>query len=173
MLKCLTVLALVLFMGSCSEEPNAVLMNEDKAIDLKSGSSIWDGVIGKVENGQYIITIPIADLKKDFETQLARQGNPVALNSFQIVDIVSQDGSATTPVIIGSNGNGVSIARFLKKNTATMEFFTDRSFNSKYTTCTGCATGCHLTFAHIDGKKIPYCDEAGCYYNCEKTESSS
>ncbi len=171
--KSLIILALAVFAVSCSEEPNAVQMNEENTLNLKSGSSIWDGVIGVEKDGQNQITIPIAQLKKDFEDELVRQGHPTTLVSFEIGEVLAQDSINTTYAVKGYNGSGLTIARFLQKDNMYLEYTLDRSVDGSYTTCTGCATGCHLRYAVFDGKKVAYCDEGGCYYNCEKTVSGS
>src|SRR5690606_40385058 len=86
------------------------------------------------------------------------------------------DPSDSAFVLIGSDNDGISIGVFMEKSYSephnSFVFTVDRSLDFIRTTCKGCAQGCNLQYLTIDGKKIPICNENGCYYNCEKIQTS-
>jgi hypothetical protein len=167
----------VLVAASCSSEENTTDFN-DAAVNtasedingLAAKSSIWDGEIGVDDKGTFVITANESILLADMQDVLKKQGNPAILETIEIVEkIVINNPSEKGYMIVASDKVGTSVGVPLLKSTNI--FRLDRTFRNA-TTCTGCAQGCNLSYLNIDGKRIPYCNENGCTYNCTKGETS-
>jgi hypothetical protein len=175
LLKSIACLSLLILIGSCSNDENtAVDLNESasKSVTQKK-ASYWDGVLGVDRgSGVYQITVDPALIIADFENILQTQGTPASLNSLNIVRKVAANNSLDSGyMMIGSSSSGTSIGVMLQQNGNS--FYLDPGTGGqKTTTCRGCATGCNLEYYNIDGKKIPYCNENGCIYDCTKIETT-
>lgn len=174
-LKSLTLLLLI-FTASCSDDTEAVIMNDEAAQEFtkKNGTeSVWDGVIGEERDGAYEITADINVLKQSLEDILKIQESPTTLTSLSIQEKISvNDPSVTNYMLIGSDGNGISIGVPLTKsviNGFTPVFNASNNLRVSIS-CRGCAEGCNLQYMTIHGKHYPYCNENGCYYNCRTIE---
>lgn len=174
-LKSLTLLLLI-FAASCTDDTEAVTMNDEAAQEFakKNGTgSEWDGVVGIERDGAYEITADVNFLKQSLEDILKIQEIPTTLTSLSIQEKISvNDSSVTNYMLIGSDGNGISIGVPITKNTTngfTPVFYASSDFRVSIS-CRGCAEGCNLQYMTIHGKHYPYCNENGCYYNCRTIE---
>jgi len=169
MKKLFTLLALsMLFLVSCSED-SAVEYNNESSVagtsNLAARSAAWNGVIGIEENGVYKITADAAALKADLEDILRSQGYSVTLQSLKIVEKHAGNNTADIGyMLVGADMQRTSIGLFLVKQN---NQFSD--MNGPRTTCSGCPQGCNLSYLLIDGKKIAYCNENGCDYDCTQS----
>jgi len=169
----LSLMALSMFVAvGCSEESatdyNAAPAEEQN--NLFGRSSVWNGVIGIEDNGLYKVTADEAALMADLETNLKREGHDTKLQTLEIV----KKESANTPgdfgyMLVGADKVRTSIGVWLVRSNN--QFTIDTGFTNS-TSCTGCAMGCNLSYMTIDGKKLAYCNENGCDYDCTKSETS-
>ena len=78
-------------------------------------------------------------------------------------------------MLIGADDSRTSIGVWLitkaGNQAGAQELILDSGFTNS-TSCTGCAQGCNLDYMTIDGKKVAFCNENGCNYDCTKGESS-
>lgn len=177
----LAVMALsMLFTVSCSEESatdfnGTTETNSGDLSKLASRSTEWNGVIAVEVNGVYKIVADEAALIADFESTLKREGNSTKIVDISIVKLVSSNTPGDSGLmLVGSDGVRSSIGVWLTRSASqggSTELILDSGF-TKSTSCTGCAQGCNLDYLNIDGKKVAYCNENGCDYDCTKGESS-
>ena len=178
LLQFLSMLLVCVVFTSCTEEPNAsVQMNDDASDFVAKTTTPWDGIIGVEKDGKFEITADQNFLKADLEKTLQDQGTPTRLVTLSINQKTATNNSSDVGyMLIGSDNNGISIGVFLEKSFSQPNnshvFTIDRTSNFTRTSCRGCAQGCNLQYMTIDGKRIPYCNENGCYYNCDKVETS-
>lgn len=171
-------LLLLIFTASCTEESDTVQMNDSASEDLtgKSGNgSVWESVIGAVQDGEYVIVADREVLKLELENILKREDNATEITSLEIVEkAATNDPADIGYMLIGSGDGEISIGVPLSMDASspmTPILIVDPGL-FKSVTCRGCAQGCNLEYLIDRGKKYPYCNENGCYYNCKKTESS-
>ncbi len=173
LLKSAIFIAVLVTVISCSTDAESVTVNETVSNKTKR-STLWDGVIGKALGTKYTVTANRAILINDLEQVLRSQGDTITIETLQIV----QKTPINNPfergyMLVGSDTRGTSIGVFLllsQQNEFTMLRQRDMA---TATTCRGCATGCNLQYLTIDGKKVAYCNENGCVYDCEKTDSDA
>lgn len=140
------------------------------------GGSVWDGPIGKdYGDGVYVVTADEQMLIDDLQKVLRKEGYPAELRILEIVKkTASNDPNDEGFMLIGSDLQGTSIGVWLELSQSTNSFtFVRQPGLSTSTTCTGCTSGCNLQYLTIDGKKVAYCNENGCTYDCEKSESDA
>ena len=177
----LSLVALSLFAVGCSEDsatdfngPATDETSEDFN-PLAARGSVWDGEIGIEEDGVYKITADEAALKADFTATLKREGNDTTIETLTIIELESSNTPGDKGImLVGSDGKRTSIGVWLNKKptqSGSQQLTLDMDF-SKSTSCTGCAQGCNLDYLNIDGRKVAYCNENGCDYDCTKGESS-
>ncbi|RYJ43415.1 hypothetical protein [Flavobacterium beibuense] len=175
LLKAILFVMFAVFAVSCTDDQSAVEMNEsNKDFNLKATGSVWDGVIGVVQNGQYIITVPKERLLAEMQQMVKNQGYNEQLDQVSIVKKIPTNNPTVDAYMViatAPSANSFATGVMLTLNSSN-QFTVDRTFGGNGTTCTGCATGCNLRVLTEGTTKIPYCDENGCIYNCVKSESS-
>lgn len=176
LLQSLSLLLVILTATSCSEENEPVQMNNASEAALKSGSDVWSGVIGVEKSGVYEIVADRAALIADLESILLKEEGNIKLTSLEIVEkIAENDPKDIGYMIIGSNGDGVSIGIMMAKIYSLPHnsniFILDSSSSFRSTSCWGCSRGCFLKYYNIEGERVPYCDEGVCGNFCTKKET--
>ena len=172
-LICLFSFLLIGIMAACSSEAeneDVLLQQQDELVQLMRRGTIWDGLIG-VDDGAngYVIVADTLSLKADLEDQLRIEGNPTKLSTIAIVaKNAVNDPADTGYMLIAADSAGQSIGVFLRLTNS--RFYLDNEVMTS-TSCKGCATGCNLEYLNIEGKKVAYCNENGCIYNCTKSET--
>lgn len=170
-LKTLACSVTMLFAVSCSNDNNdaAVAFNQknlDAAADA-TAVSVWDGEIGALRNGIYVITADEAQLMAELQDTLNKKGNKELLETLEILEKHDVNNpSDTAYMLIASNSKGTSIGVLLKAAGSSQSLQLDNDLGFKATSCTGCVSGCNLSYLKIDGKNVPYCNENGCIYDC-------
>lgn len=164
----------VMLAASCSEE-SEITTNADNGDQFRSRNaswrnSAWDGIIGIERGGEYFVTADENALKADLETVLLEQGMDTEIVHLSIVaQRVVNDPSETAYVLLGRDLNNRSIGVLLDRQSN--GFVLLEPLLTVATSCSGCSSGCNLQYLLIDGKKVPYCNENGCVYDCTKSET--
>ncbi len=148
----------------CSNESDTVMSNQQDSrlssdnFNLKD-RSVWDGQIGEDRAGTPYITADIEAIKDGFEEMLIGQGNPVQIETVQIVKkIATNDPTDFAFFLIGggqgTDGTSTSIGLLLTKS-AGKYFISPGIINGddpKATvSCRGCATGCFIEYYKVEG----------------------
>lgn len=171
------VLFAIAFVG-CSED-NVPLDTENSASAATPSSmfmrgSLWAGEIGHYDEatGACTITGDKEAYKEAFMGILREQGyTDVVIESLEILEKTSfTDPNDKGYMMVASDNKGTSIGVVLDRRSLSL-VMEDPSAVS-FTTCRGCATGCNLQFITVNGKKVPFCNENGCVYDCEKSETA-
>ena len=173
LLKILPLLLFAFFTG-CTNESDTTMNTEESAVNNESEiayrGSVWDGDIGTDEgNGNYVITASPELLLNDLNDILDKEGNSTTLTSLAIVKKKATNAIDYGYMLIASDKHETSIGVWLHLSQG--KFSLIKGAASISTSCRGCASGCNLEYLLIDGQRIAYCNENGCYYNCTKTES--
>ena len=176
LLKAILFVMFAVFAVSCTDEQSSIEMNENnKEFNLKATGSVWDGVIGVEQNGQYVITVPKERLLTEMQQIVKSLGYDDQLTDATISKLTATNNpSVDAFMLIGTASNSsknFSTGIMLVQNSS-FQFTVDRHFGGASTTCTGCASGCNLRFLTEGTQKIPYCEENGCTYNCVKGEAT-
>lgn len=177
LLKALTALFAIGMIISCSTDAeNDTTVNEGLSAPstLRGGVSVWDDVIGKDwGEGMYVITADEQEILADLQTIIEKEGHTAELRSLEIVKkTATNDPSDEGYMLIGSDNQGTSIGVWMQLQGNEFSLVRQPGLSTS-TTCTGCATGCNLQYLTIDGKKVAYCNENGCRFDCEKSESNA
>lgn len=163
-LTCITIAML----SSCSSD-SAISTTEDNSTQYANRSTAWDGVIGVESDGKFYVTADEIALRADLEAILDEQGHKTSLGQLSIVEkTIINAPLQKAYILIGTDKENRSIGVSL--SLLSQQFVLDNSL-AMATSCTGCAQGCNLQYLLIDGKKVPYCNENGCDYNCTKSET--
>jgi hypothetical protein len=168
----LSLLALSMFAASCSEESatdfNATETSSKSSLTARG--AVWDGEIGVDVGGVYKITADQEALKADLDAIWKREGKNTSVQTLEIVKLTASDNPADSGfMLVGTDAARTSIGVWLVRSNNS--FLNDDSFQVS-TSCEGCAQGCNLTYLTLNGKKVAFCNENGCTYDCTKTESS-
>lgn len=166
-LICLTLIALV---GSCSSE-DSVQMNDAENGSFSAKSGVWDGVIGEDRGGTYYVTGDKAGMIADLEQSMASLGMPTTFSDLSIVEqTAANNPNDKAYMLVASGSSNTSIGIMVTK--AAAQFIIQRPVNQSFvrTVCRGCASGCNLRYYEIDDYRIPYCEENGCVYDCDKLQ---
>lgn len=180
----LPTLSCLFFLGmitGCSNETSTAMQEQELQNENVSdglgftfrGGSIWDGEIGISHgNGSYEITADETVLLETMGTLLKDMDIETTLVTIEI----SEKAALNDPLdkgylLIAGDNAGVSIGVMLElTNNQLMLASRDRDLSGA-TSCVGCAQGCNLSYLLIDGKKVPYCNENGCIYDCTQKET--
>ena len=169
----LSLLALSMFAVSCSEESATEFNAPEASVEesMFARGVVWDGEIGVDVNGVYKITADQEALKADLNAIWKREGKSATVQTLEIVKLTaSNDPGDTGFMLIGTDAARTSIGVWLTR-TSNSTFINDDTFQVS-TSCEGCAQGCNLTYLTLNGKKVAFCNEMGCTYDCTKTESN-
>lgn len=161
------------FAVGCSDENPTEINNIQETSEdlhrLAGRGTIWDGEIGVENNGLYKITADEEILKADLEKILREEGKSVTLQTLDIRKLTaSNDINDSAYLLIATDAARISIGVFLRLDRSVFTF--DNSYVSS-ASCEGCPQGCNLNYLIIDGKRVPFCNEMGCMYDCTKTET--
>lgn len=170
-LKTLVCLALIAFVGSCSSEDSVQMNNDAENAAFSAKSSVWDGVIGEDRSGTFYVTGNKAGMIADLEQSMADLGMPITISSLSIVEKTASNNANDKGhmlVAVGSSNTSIGIMLSKTNNQFIIQRPQDQSFVR--TVCRGCASGCNLSYYKIDDYRIPYCEENGCVYDCEKLQ---
>lgn len=177
LLKALSALFAIGMIISCSsdaENDNVNTPSSASSASTARGGSVWSEVIGKDwGNGQYVITADENAILADLQVIIRKEGHLAELRSLEIVQkTATNDPADVGYMLIGSDNQGTSIGVWMELQNDSFTLIRQPGLSTS-TTCTGCATGCNLQYLTIDGKKVAYCNENGCIYDCEKSESDA
>lgn len=160
------------FAVGCSEENATDINTQESSEDihrLAGRGTVWDGEIGVIDNEVYKITADQEALKADLQAILNEEGKTTELQALEIKKLIADNDSKDSAyMLIGSDGARTSIGVFLVAQGPSLYF--DTTFVSSVS-CDGCPQGCNLNYLIIEGKRVPFCNEMGCMYDCTKTES--
>ena len=173
------LLSAIAFVG-CSED-NTPLDTESASAAASNPSSsmfmrgsLWAGEVGQYDEltNTYIITGDKEGYKEAFMFVLRDQGyEDVVIESLEILEKTSFNYPDDKGyMLVASDNKGTSIGVNLDRRS--LSFVMEDPNAVSYTTCRGCATGCNLQFITVNGKKVPFCNENGCVYDCEKSETA-
>lgn len=171
-LSCLFILTVSLV--ACTEDSTSREFNEtQKELQTAARGDYWQGIIGyDMGHGVYQLDVDPQLLMNDLEDILTKEGNATTLTAIEIVEkTASNDPADTGYMLIANDGAGKSIGVMLEKKNMAFRL-SENLENPKTISCSGCTDGCFLQYFNIDGKKVPYCNSAGCGYDCRKTETS-
>lgn len=162
---------------SCSNDNDAttdgVLYNEAEAsknIPLKDGGDMWDGPIGEIRGSSPVITADEAAIIAQFEDISSKLGNPITIVSLSIVEKVAiNDPNDRAYFLLAKASNNTTQGMMLEQASGGF-FMLDRTQGRKLTGCRGCTYGCDLEYYYVGGKRVPYCNENGCVYDCDKIQ---
>ena len=129
-------------------------------------------VVGKISNGNYVLTMNTNEIKSAGEALLAQQGITTKLTSFEILqDRVDGTGDIYYFLLAKNDYNSVKLATTLSlKNNS---FYPEGNYLlSNSATCTGCTKGCSPRRHADDGIIEWYCSDCTKGTGCKKTESS-
>lgn len=180
LLKLASLFTIILTATACSndatiqDEPSSAnVLSEESQYNEKSREYYWQGTIGEVIDGNFVITADEALLKADLEEVLANEGRPTTLQELYIEgQVADNDPLDKGYFLLGVDKAGITIGLMLERTGSAFQLMTDNGFTNTVT-CEGCVSGCNLRYLNIDGKKVPYCQENGCSeYDCSKSESS-
>lgn len=169
-LKTLVCLALIALVGSCSSE-DSVQMNDTEQGSFSAKSGVWDGIIGEDRSGTYYVTGNKAAMIADLEQSMTSIGSPTTISNLAIVEkTAANDATDKGHMLVATGSANTSIGIMLTK--VGTQFVIQRPENQSFvrTVCKGCASGCNLSYYKIDDYRIPYCEENGCVYDCEKLQ---
>lgn len=177
LLQLLSALFAIGMIISCSSDAeNDTTVNEGLSASTVSTArgSVWDGVIGEDwGNGRYVVTANEELILTDLQEIIEKEGHTAVLRNLEIVQKVATNDSGDRGfMLIGSDNQGTSIGVWMELQNNNFTLVRQPGLSTS-TTCTGCATGCNLQYLTIDGKKVAYCNENGCIYDCEKSESDA
>lgn len=178
LLKALSALFAIGMIISCSSDAeNDTTVNEGLSATAASTArgSVWSGVIGEDwGDGRYVVTANEELILADLQEIIRKEGHTSTLKNLEIVQkTAANDPSDIGYMLIGSDNEGTSIGVWMQLSQQSQFTMVRQPGLSTSTTCTGCATGCNLQYLTIDGKKVAYCNENGCVYDCEKSESDA
>lgn len=161
----------LLLIASCSEDTEISTQTDNTSAEfLNRGSNDWGGEIGIERDGRYYITADEAALRADLEEILSQQGITTTLEELTIVEkrLVNSPFEVAY-VLLGVDLQNRSVGVQLTKQ---LSKFVLSELEPVATSCSGCPTGCNLSYLLIDGKKVPYCNENGCGLDCTKSETN-
>ena len=121
--------------------------------------------IGENQNGKFIITENLSDIKSEWKAQLAKQGISESLGDFVIQAATSEGETYYSLQAKTPQNTTMATLLDLSKNEFRLAV---GDAGTLTVTCTGCSYGCSPEY--IKKLKVWHCT-AGCGYNCTKTET--
>lgn len=182
-LKSIGCLLLLSMTWGCSNENDTIMSDQEQnrlsdGFQLKDGS-VWDGQIGEDRAGVPTITANIQEIKDGFEEILISRGNPVKIETVQIIKKnATNDPSDFNFFLIGggrgTDNTSTSIGKPLTVSGGKYFISSGAGINGdpeETVSCRGCGTGCFIEYYKVDGHLVPYCDSAGCGPICSREKS--